>query len=410
MRRTVVQVHDQYFDPRRIDPPRMLAAMLQALANQSDGLLRLDSAFVSTAAGDRWRVPAVDSIWQIPLAIRDLGQFLAKRIPSGHRIAKGAFAEIVMTNALLSTLDSYAAFLAPDARTEAEEPRMAYRQRAGDPAGTAFRRGVFARQESHGVLHIRPHQFGQSTADRVRNELQNALGDNAAGMVLDLRGHPGGSWEGTLGMIDLFLADGTSLILNGRESAQWNIAKDDGLLTERIKLVVLVDAETSSGAEMVAGALRIRDRALLVGETTAGHGVVETIFSLSGSGSVPAGILVLGTGEALLADARSFEGVGIAPDVEVVATPRDRRARSASCVPIGETIATVEVNSGEPDSALALALRILDMSPSARRADLLSAAKRVVASPPNSTQGDQRAQRPSIVAPSAMSWSMSAEE
>jgi hypothetical protein len=378
MRQTVVQVHDHYFDPRRIDPPRMLAAMIKALANESDGLLRLDSSFVSIAAGDRWRVPSVDTIWKVAVAIRDLGEFLAKRIPSQHRLVKGAFAEIVMTNALLSTLDSYAVFLPPDDPTDPE--LSAYQQ--DRPPGTTASRGAFARVQPHGVLHVRPERFNESSAQRVRNQVQSALGNDATGVVLDLRGHLGGMLEGTVGLIDVFLGDGPSLILNGRASAESAFAKDDGLPTERIKLVVLVDAKTSSGAEVVAGALRIRDRALLVGETTAGHAQILTIFSFADP-SGPTGRLVLGTAEALLPGALPFEGVGIAPDVALAAGPATGDVRPASCVPVGETIATLKGDSGEPDAALALALRILELSTSSERADLVSAAKQAVAAPGN---------------------------
>jgi hypothetical protein len=382
MRRTVVQVNDHYFDAARIDPARMLDAMVQTLENRSEGFVRAESDHLLTAAGDRWKIPIPKTIWEVPVAIRDLGYFLLEKLPPGHPLAKGPFAEVVMTNALLGTLDSYSILLSPKVWPGLQQPTSVdtAATRSGPPAnGRSSSGNPPVPLEAGAILVIRAGRLGSRSAEQIRGAVERASAAGASGLVLDLRGNVGGLLEATLDVADLFLSKGTLVTTNGKASAEETSAADDGLASERLKLIVLVDSATSSGAEILAGALRFGDRALLLGENTAGNGLIQVLYEFKNPDSSIPGGLKLTIAEALLPGDRSFQGLGIAPDLEVSTKTRDRGASARACAPLGETLAAVRYEHGEPDPVLALAQRILKTSATASRVDLLAAAKAAAA-------------------------------
>jgi Peptidase family S41 len=384
MRRTVVQVNDYYFDSRRIDPARMLAAMMQALADRSDGFLRFEADQIVTAAGDRKRLPwPVETIWHVPMAVREIGEFLLRRLPPGHVLRKGRFAEVVMTNALLATLDPYSVLLSPMvwAGLRKRIPADAAIPSGPPGIGGTSAEDLSARFKGRASIIVRPGSFGVSSAGAIRNAVEKALAAGVSGVVLDLRENGGGLLEATLEVADLFLARGTIVTLNAKASAEATGAIEDGLASERVKLVVLVDSATSSGAEILAGTLRFGDRALLIGETTSGNGLIQVLYDFPNPDSSASPGLKLSIAEALLPGDRSFDALGIAPDVEVTSSSGGARATPSLCAPVGETLAAVHYRPGEPDPVLALANRILELAASASRSDLIAAAKAAAASP-----------------------------
>jgi len=385
MRRTVVQVNDQYFDSRRIDPSRMLAAMFRALADRSDGFLRVESDHLLTSTGARWRMPVADTIWQVPLAIRDFGYFLLGKLPPGHRLAKGPFAEVVMTNAMLATLDSYSVLLSPKVWAGLREPLSAepVPARSGPPAtGGSLPVASSVGLNARAVLVVHPGWLGRTSAKKIRDVVERASATSVPGVVLDLRGNRGGLMEAALEIADLFLAKGTVLTMNAKSSSEATTATDDGLASERIKLIVLVDTLTSSGAEILAGALRFGDRGLLLGENTSGDGLIQVVYDFRNRDSTDIPGLKLSIAEALLPGDRSFDGRGIAPDVEMTSNPQAHEATAGACAPVGETLATIRIQPGQEDPVLAFAERILRTSATGSRMDLLAAAKTAAASSP----------------------------
>jgi carboxyl-terminal processing protease len=101
--------------------------------------------------------------------------------------------------------------------------------------------------------------------------------------VLDLRGNPGGILDQAFAMSNLFLDSGDEILsVRGRNNdAQTYVAKERPLAPS-IPLVVLTDGGSASAAEIVAGALQDHDRALIVGTTSFGKGLVQTLFPLEG--------------------------------------------------------------------------------------------------------------------------------
>jgi len=377
-RKTVVLVNDNYYDPQRIEPARMLAAIVDSLADFSNGALRVDGRTLVASSGDRWAIPTPDSIWQIPLAVRDLGERLVTRLPAQHPLAKGAFAEVLATNALLSTLDPYSMLLPPGALSSsrnAESVGGASLQKLRDAAIAA---DVASATLPDGILHLRIGPFLPQTPGLIRAALEKTSG--TSGVILDLRGNRGGTVEATAQIIDLFVPSGTMLILNGRNSAEAKVAADDRLPSEHLKMIVLVDSLTSSGGEMVAGALRFGDRAILLGARTSGNALVQVLYEYRTRDTNELSGLSLSIAEAVLPGERVFEGVGIAPDVEVTSASERSGRAVPGCAPIGEKLATIRYDPSEADPTVALSSRIITLAPTAARADLLAAAKSIAAS------------------------------
>ena len=123
--------------------------------------------------------------------------------------------------------------------------------------------------------------FGQGTF----NELDTALNDlhrqGAKALILDLRGNTGGILDQALRVAERFLPRGSTIMSQRSRYAFDNRSWKAGLANfEKLPLVVLVDSQTASAAEIVAGALQDNDRALILGQTTFGKGLVQNIIQL----------------------------------------------------------------------------------------------------------------------------------
>ncbi|MFP3938399.1 MAG: S41 family peptidase [Phycisphaerae bacterium] len=106
--------------------------------------------------------------------------------------------------------------------------------------------------------------------------------DRPAGLVLDLRDDPGGHLASAGGVADLFLREGVIMtVIDRRGDVDRHQAHADGTLPE-MPLVVLVNGGTASGAEIIAGALRLHGRAVLLGTRTRGKGCVQSMYRLAG--------------------------------------------------------------------------------------------------------------------------------
>ena len=101
-------------------------------------------------------------------------------------------------------------------------------------------------------------------------------------MILDLRQNPGGLLNEGVGVADKFLHKGQLIVSHhGRSSPEKRYTAAHGNGGKDYPLVVLVNRGTASAAEIVAGAIQDHDRGLIVGETTFGKGLVQTVYPLS---------------------------------------------------------------------------------------------------------------------------------
>jgi carboxyl-terminal processing protease len=129
-----------------------------------------------------------------------------------------------------------------------------------------------------GYMHVT--NFMETTSREVGDALDK-FGD-INGLVIDLRANPGGLLNEAVGMADKFLQKGQIVVSQkGRAFPDQVYRVAHGEEGKKYPIVVLVNRNTASAAEIVSGALQDHDRALIVGETTFGKGLVQTVFQLS---------------------------------------------------------------------------------------------------------------------------------
>lgn len=131
-----------------------------------------------------------------------------------------------------------------------------------------------------GIGYIHVSGFQETTEHEVAQALDE-FGD-IHGLILDLRQNPGGLLSEGVGVADKFVKKGAVIVSHhGRASAEKVYKAAHGNGGKEYPLVVLVNRGTASAAEIVAGAIQDHDRGLIVGETTFGKGLVQTVYPLS---------------------------------------------------------------------------------------------------------------------------------
>jgi carboxyl-terminal processing protease len=175
---------------------------------------------------------------------------------------------------------------------------------------------VETRLEEDGIGYVDLVQFSSHTGMRVRAAALDLAARGARGIVLDLRGNPGGLLHEAVEVASVFVEDGIVVSVRGRgepgdHQDHQIVYKAEGDALERLPLVVLVDKWSASASEIVAAAVQDLGRGQIVGETTYGKGSVQTVEVL-GNGGVK-----LTTAEYLTPAGHSIEGVGVVPDLQV---------------------------------------------------------------------------------------------
>lgn len=177
-------------------------------------------------------------------------------------------------------------------------------------------------QDNVGIITIR--NFSEQTMLWMEKALEEFATQQLQGIVLDLRGNGGGSMSQACKVVDAFVKDRLTLRTAQRsEESNYRmmdeyINKDDG--TEpNLPLIVLIDSDSASASEIVAGALKLLDRALIVGQRSFGKGVVQTVTHLRRPGlSVKEVSLKLTIAQYLLLDDYSVhENGGVLPHIQL---------------------------------------------------------------------------------------------
>ena len=142
----------------------------------------------------------------------------------------------------------------------------------------------YAYMVAPGVGYANLVVFSETSTEELRAAIENLRGQGARSLVLDLRSNPGGLLDQGIGVSDLFLTRGQSIVetraRDPRESETYSAVTPDQY--EGLTVAVLVDGYSASAAEIVAGALQDHDRAVVLGTPTYGKGSVQSVFSLSG--------------------------------------------------------------------------------------------------------------------------------
>ncbi len=131
---------------------------------------------------------------------------------------------------------------------------------------------------------VRIDTFNENTGNELDKALTNLKSKDLKGLVLDLRGNRGGLLSEGVRVSDRFLEKGQTIVSHhGRSSRERNYNVRNGNRGNQFPLVVIVNCESASASEIVAGALQDHDRALIVGHSTFGKGLVQTVYTLSES-------------------------------------------------------------------------------------------------------------------------------
>lgn len=230
------------------------------------------------------------------------------------------------------TIADIVALLRGDAGTTV---KLTYR-RAGVVHTASLRRTALPTQDvtakvNGTVMIIRVSSFTKGVGAKVGAFAATARARHLTGIVLDLRGNPGGLLDEGVKTASVFLDGGPVVTFQKRGSTPLLLTAEPGGDTGT-PLAVLVDSGTASAAEVVTGALQDRDRAVVVGTRTFGKGSVQQPEILSDGSAIEFTV-----GGYLTPDGRSLDGIGIGPDVTV---------------PVGASPAAVEAEAVEVLSGL----------------------------------------------------------
>jgi carboxyl-terminal processing protease len=126
-------------------------------------------------------------------------------------------------------------------------------------------------------------QFNESARDDIESSVAKLAREGAKGIIIDLRGNPGGILDQSLSVSNLFLKKGQQISsIRARNGENQTFLATDNPVAPTIPLVLLTDGRSASASEIVAGALQDHDRALIVGTTSFGKGLVQSVFPLDG--------------------------------------------------------------------------------------------------------------------------------
>ena len=160
--------------------------------------------------------------------------------------------------------------------------------------------------------YIRLTRFSRNSDREMKKALQDLLNQNMTGLILDLRDNPGGLLNAGVNILDLFIEKGEMLVwTNGKtqKSKRKYKSKSDPLVPKDVNVTVLVNQGSASASEIVAGAIQDLDRGVVVGRTTFGKGLVQTVFNIDKDRS-----LKITTAKYFIPSGRLIQKPGYLPD------------------------------------------------------------------------------------------------
>lgn len=161
------------------------------------------------------------------------------------------------------------------------------------------------------VGYIRLYSFNQKSTGDIKSAIEKLADKGAKGFVIDVRDNPGGLLDQAVDVASLFIPDGVIVRVDERGKPEKQHRATGRVATEA-PVVLLVNGDSASASEILAGALQDYGRATLVGETTFGKGSVQTVEQLSFGGGVKFTIA-----HYLTPKSRVIDGKGVTPDVVV---------------------------------------------------------------------------------------------
>lgn len=154
-------------------------------------------------------------------------------------------------------------------------------------------------------------EFDSVTLEQYREGLAELTAQGMEGLIVDLRGNPGGNLDTVCEILDLMLPEGLIVYTEDKDGNRQEFTSDEAQEVQ-VPLAVLVDWNSASASEIYAGAIQDYGIGQIVGTKTYGKGVVQTIYDLKDGTS-----LKLTVAEYFTPNGRNIDGEGITPDVEV---------------------------------------------------------------------------------------------
>jgi carboxyl-terminal processing protease len=168
-----------------------------------------------------------------------------------------------------------------------------------------------------GIAYARLNEFSTDSTAKLGAAIEEMLAQNPKGLILDMRGNPGGWLNEAVLTAGLFLPKGDLVLIErSKDGVPQEYTTPDDPIAPDIPMVVLVDAGSASASEIVAGALRDQGRAKLVGEKTFGKGSVQWAEELSDGAELRVTVARWFTPNDL-----AIHGEGLEPDIAVEITP-----------------------------------------------------------------------------------------
>jgi carboxyl-terminal processing protease len=179
--------------------------------------------------------------------------------------------------------------------------------------------GKLYKRDGRKIGVVRLASFTDTAGELVAKQVTRLKKQGATSWVLDLRGNGGGRLDQAVEVSSIFLNDGMVVATDGRARPRkvYNAIKSDFITPQ--PLAVLVDKGSASASEITAGALKFRDRGLIVGTRTFGKGVFQEVTELDNGGAVS-----LTVGRYELPGGHLITKAGLAPDVTIEDNPKTR--------------------------------------------------------------------------------------
>lgn len=170
-------------------------------------------------------------------------------------------------------------------------------------------------QADNQIGYIKISDFYSTTASQVQSAVDKFVSQNATGLILDLRDNSSTNFEAAIKVIDIFTpslegTDALATVVDAKGNTISTYASDAASVN--LPIVIITNSGTLGGAELLACDLHNMGKATIVGETTAGVGVMQKIFKLTDGGA-----LLLSVGEILPYKGESYNGIGVVPDYKV---------------------------------------------------------------------------------------------
>ena len=209
-------------------------------------------------------------------------------------------------------------------------------------------RSVRSRMLEPGYAYIRISQFQGPTGEELRRQLRDLKAEEEIrGLILDLRNNPGGVLGAAVSVSDAFLENGKIVYTEGRikDSQLEFTAKPPDLLDGK-PLIVLINEGSASASEIVAGALKDRGRALIMGRQSFGKGSVQTILPMNNKSA-----LKLTTARYFTPSGSSIQAEGITPDIVIDKLKLSARKSEGRAVKEANLSGHLENPGDEPTTA-----------------------------------------------------------